>query len=340
MGRTVRILAGFPPGGQIDAVARMLVEALRGPYAAAVVMENRPGAADRLALEAAWAAEPDGTTLVLTPSDKLVYFGHVYGGRLCYDLFADFAPVAGLCAYRIGFATGPATPANSLAEFIARVKDKPSIPFGIPGPGTLPHFMGILMPGIQVVDILHLEGDVVEPGAVVLAEHHDVVVDEVVAAVGAVEAGEQCLGVVLGVHVLRHQEAEMAADPGNRPGDVRRADHRMADALHLTGARIDALQLAEPAAALAGVEHAVAFRQRRHAGDAVHTSMVKPLRSFSRTRWPPPGSFDGSTPEAPAASRVKRCRSDSLSAWKAVPSTRSGPRSVTWTWCASPVLRM
>ena len=142
--RTVRILAGFPPGGQIDAVARMLAEALRGTYAATVVVENRPGAAGRLALETAKAAEPDGTTLALTPSDHLVYFGILYGNRLRYDPFADFAPVAQLCEFHNAFATGPATPANTLAEFIAWAKDKPAVPFGIPGPGTLPHFMGIL----------------------------------------------------------------------------------------------------------------------------------------------------------------------------------------------------
>ena len=141
--RTVRIIAGFPPGGQIDAVARLLAEALRGSYADSIVVENRPGAAGRLALETVKAAEPDGTTVGLTPSDHLVYFDHLYGDRLRYAPFIDFAAVAQVCEFYNGFATGPATPANTLAEFIAWAKGKPAVPFGIPGPGTLPHFMGI-----------------------------------------------------------------------------------------------------------------------------------------------------------------------------------------------------
>ncbi|SHK10910.1 Tripartite-type tricarboxylate transporter, receptor component TctC [Roseomonas rosea] len=141
--RNVRILVGFAPGGQIDAAARLLAEALRGTYAPSVVVENRPGASGRLALEVARTAEPDGTTLVLTPSDQLVFFGQLYGNRLRYDPLGDFTPVAKLSEYYMGFAAGPATPAKTLGEFVAWAKDRPSVPFGIPGPGTLPHFLGI-----------------------------------------------------------------------------------------------------------------------------------------------------------------------------------------------------
>jgi tripartite-type tricarboxylate transporter receptor subunit TctC len=124
---------------------RLLAEALRGRYASAVVVENRPGASGRLALEATKAADPDGTTLLLTPSDHLVIFEHLYGNRLRYQPLVDFAPVGSLCEFYMGFATGPMTPATTMAEFITWTKDRPTIPFGIPGPGTLPHFLGIQM---------------------------------------------------------------------------------------------------------------------------------------------------------------------------------------------------
>jgi len=143
--RTVRILSGFPPGGQIDAMARLLAEALRGRYAATVVVENRPGASGRLALEATKAADADGTTLLLTPSDHLAIFEHLYGNRLRYEPLTDFIQAGVVCEFYMGFATGPATPATTLAELIAWGKDRPTLPFGIPGPGTLPHFLGIQM---------------------------------------------------------------------------------------------------------------------------------------------------------------------------------------------------
>ncbi|MDO9713796.1 tripartite tricarboxylate transporter substrate-binding protein [Paracraurococcus sp. LOR1-02] len=60
-----------------------------------------------------------------------------------YDPVADFAAVATLCQFHMGFATGPATPARSLAEFVAWARGKPGVPFGTPGAGTLPHFLGL-----------------------------------------------------------------------------------------------------------------------------------------------------------------------------------------------------
>lgn len=141
--RTARIMIGFPPGGQTDAVARLLAEALRGRYAPAVVVENRPGASGRLAIEALRAAEPDGATILLTPSDQIAIFPHLYGDRLRYAPLTDFATVATLCLFHMGFATGPATSAKTMAEFIAWARGQPSVPFGVPGPGTLPHFLGL-----------------------------------------------------------------------------------------------------------------------------------------------------------------------------------------------------
>ena len=142
--RTARILIGFPPGGQTDAVARLLAEALRGRYATNVVVENKPGASGRLAIETLRTAEPDGTSMVLTPSDQIAIFPHLYGlEKLRYAPLQDFATVATLCLFHMGFATGPGSPARTMAEFIDWAKGRPSVPFGMPGPGTLPHFLGI-----------------------------------------------------------------------------------------------------------------------------------------------------------------------------------------------------
>src|SRR5215213_8529690 len=60
--RLARWNIGFPPGGSSDTVARLYAECLRGTYAPQVVVENKPGAGGRLALEAVKAARPDGTT--------------------------------------------------------------------------------------------------------------------------------------------------------------------------------------------------------------------------------------------------------------------------------------
>jgi tripartite-type tricarboxylate transporter receptor subunit TctC len=66
--RNVRMLVGFAPGGPTDLVARLYAERLRPAYAPAALVENRPGATGRLALEAVRTSDPDGATMRSTTS--------------------------------------------------------------------------------------------------------------------------------------------------------------------------------------------------------------------------------------------------------------------------------
>src|SRR5262249_51632480 len=59
--KTVHIVVGFPPGGATDLIARILADRLRGRYAAAVIIENKPGGAARVAVDYVKNAEPDGS---------------------------------------------------------------------------------------------------------------------------------------------------------------------------------------------------------------------------------------------------------------------------------------
>ena len=59
------ILVGFPPGGSVDVVARLLAENMRTSLDQNVIVDNKPGAAGRVALGELKRAAPDGNTLVL-----------------------------------------------------------------------------------------------------------------------------------------------------------------------------------------------------------------------------------------------------------------------------------
>ena len=48
--RTVRIIVGFPPGGSVDVVARLLADKMRVSLQQSVIVDNKPGAGGRLAL--------------------------------------------------------------------------------------------------------------------------------------------------------------------------------------------------------------------------------------------------------------------------------------------------
>ncbi|WP_431267609.1 tripartite tricarboxylate transporter substrate-binding protein [Dankookia sp. P2] len=140
--RTIKALLGWPPGGSSDIVARTYAERLRAPLNANVLVENRPGAGGRIALEAAKAAPADGSLYIQTPASMLTIYPHLYKS-LRYDALVDFVPVTTVCAFPFAFTVRADHPAKTLAEFIAWGKGQQQIAWASPSPGTMPHFMGV-----------------------------------------------------------------------------------------------------------------------------------------------------------------------------------------------------
>lgn len=141
---TARIVVGFPAGGSADLIARLVAERLRGRHAPNVIVENRPGAAGRIAIEHVKAADPDGSTLLLTPSSMLTIFPHLYPRTLRYDPFTDLVPVSPAGEFAFGLAAGPqAGMPTDLAAFVAWAKPRRDVPFSAAAAGARPHFMGV-----------------------------------------------------------------------------------------------------------------------------------------------------------------------------------------------------
>ena len=63
--RTIRVLVGFPPGGSIDIVSRVLAEKMKDDLKANLIIENRAGAGGRVAADLLKAAPADGTVAEL-----------------------------------------------------------------------------------------------------------------------------------------------------------------------------------------------------------------------------------------------------------------------------------
>lgn len=144
--RQVRMLVGFAAGGPTDLVARLYAEHLRGAYAPTVIVENRPGATGRLAVQAVRTAEPDGTTLLMTPASVVTLQPIVFPREARYDATTDLTPVCTLCDFCFGFAVPANHPARSFTEFVAWVRAQPNeVAFGTPGAGSGPHFLGEML---------------------------------------------------------------------------------------------------------------------------------------------------------------------------------------------------
>ncbi len=156
----VKIINGFPAGGSADVTSRRIGEKLGGSAYTknAAVVENKTGAAGRIAVEAVKNAASDGGTLLLTPYSMMSIYPHIYK-QLSYDPFKDFEPVAMASLLTHGLAVGPMVPATvkTVKDYLAWAKANPTLAnFGSPAAGSTPHFLGVMLEMSSGVPLKHI----------------------------------------------------------------------------------------------------------------------------------------------------------------------------------------
>jgi tripartite-type tricarboxylate transporter receptor subunit TctC len=138
----IKIIYPFAAGGSGDALVRILAERIGAAFNETTIVENKTGGDGRIGLRTVKMSPPDGRTLLFTPFGPIVTQPSVYA-NLQYDTFRDFAPVSQVVTFDFAIATGPQTGAKSVAEIIAWFKSNPGkASYGVPGAGTVPHFLG------------------------------------------------------------------------------------------------------------------------------------------------------------------------------------------------------
>ncbi len=155
-----KFLYGFPAGSSGDIVARRVAERVAGSGYSKLpaVVENKPGAGGRIALDALKQSHADGATLCLSPFSCTAIYPHVYS-KLSYDPVNDFVPVSIAALMFHGLAVGPLVPASvkSVKDFLAWAKANPKeANYGSPAAGSTPHFIGALLGLNNGVDLKHV----------------------------------------------------------------------------------------------------------------------------------------------------------------------------------------
>lgn len=139
-GGPVRILVGFPAGGTIDVVARLLAEQMRQDLGVQVLVENTTGAGGQLAAVALKRAAPDGHTLMVAPDHTMVVIPLTIA-KPGFDTFADFAPVGQIATYVGALAVGAGSDVKDIDGFIQKVRANPKLgSVGIAAAGSKPQF--------------------------------------------------------------------------------------------------------------------------------------------------------------------------------------------------------
>ena len=144
--RALRIVIGFPPGGGIDILARLMAPRMSERLGQPVVVENRPGANGLIATQGAAQSEPDGHTILFGTTGNLAVNPVIYAGRAGLDIERDFAPLSLVASLPFVLVVNPSVPAKSLKELIEVAKARPGeMLFGSSGNGGLPHLSGELL---------------------------------------------------------------------------------------------------------------------------------------------------------------------------------------------------
>lgn len=155
--KPIRVLIPFPAAGASDTIGRSLAEQLAIQLGQPVVVDNRPGAAGRLATEMLVRAEPDGYTLLVGGVGPLAISPAVYK-RLPYDVMRDFTPITMAAELINVMVVNPNIGgAGGIPQFVSWGKQQQGkVRFGSSGPGQLDHLAGEFFQKLSGVKMTHV----------------------------------------------------------------------------------------------------------------------------------------------------------------------------------------
>jgi len=112
------------PGSATDNIARLLAPGLGKQLGQSIVVDNRPGGALTIGIDAVAKAPPDGYTIGMGPVGALAITRHMVA-KLPYDIERDLQPVALITTGYMLLAVSPKLPIRSVEELIDYAKKNP-----------------------------------------------------------------------------------------------------------------------------------------------------------------------------------------------------------------------
>ena len=154
--KPVHIVVPYPPGGAVDAFARVLSQRLSDAWGQQVLVENRPGASTMIGAEQVAKSPADGYTLLLTAELTFVTVPHLYE-KIPYDPLKDFAPITALVSATQALVANPSLPAKTVKDIVALAKAKPSeLSYGSFGIGSTGHLNMVVLQAMTGVRFNHI----------------------------------------------------------------------------------------------------------------------------------------------------------------------------------------
>jgi tripartite-type tricarboxylate transporter receptor subunit TctC len=153
----IRIIVGYPAGGGVDLVARMLQDPIKAAFNQNVLVENRAGASAMIAANAVAKAAPDGTMLLAAASGEVAINQHLHKEKMTYDPLRELAAVALIGIVPCVVVVAATTPVKNSAELIAYARaNRGKLSFSSSGIGNPQQLAGELMNHMAGIDVLHV----------------------------------------------------------------------------------------------------------------------------------------------------------------------------------------
>ena len=154
--RPIKLIAPYPAGGGVDAVARLIGERLATRLGQPIVVDNKPGAAATIGGDALAKSAPDGYTLMVGSITDYAIAPHVHK-NLSFDVRKDFAPIVEMGYGTVILVVSADFPPRNVKELIALAKSKPGeLSFASSGIGGLQHLNGEMFKQMAGIDLVHV----------------------------------------------------------------------------------------------------------------------------------------------------------------------------------------
>jgi tripartite-type tricarboxylate transporter receptor subunit TctC len=153
--RLIKMMQGFPPGGNVDIIARIIANQMEKGLGQSIVVEAKPGLAGALAAEVIARSDPDGYTLLMVPSAHPAY--GALAKNVKYKVVDDFTWISVASFYPFMIAVKADSRFKTLKQLIDEARQKPGeVKYGSAGIGTILHTTVELMANQTNTKFLHV----------------------------------------------------------------------------------------------------------------------------------------------------------------------------------------
>jgi len=153
--KPIRLLIGFPTGGNVDVVGRIVAQKMSEGFGQQVLPENRTGAGSIIANEHVAKSAPDGYTLLVVSGAFVTQAATMK--KLPYDPIRDFSWISMVVTYPLVLSVRSDSRFKTLDEFIGYVRSNPGkVNYPSPGMGTLYHLAGEMFVAMAGIDMQHV----------------------------------------------------------------------------------------------------------------------------------------------------------------------------------------